>query len=294
MTSTVQPPSALKVRIGVALGGGALNSLDGFGEVLDHLEGNGFDSVWLPETFLAGTVDPVVGLAFAAARVRRLKLGTHIVMPGRNPFHAAKQLAQLDRLSGGRLLLTFVAGINTDAERLAQGLPNGDRTTWFDEHLPRMRRWWAGETVDGLALDTLPLQDPLEVWLGGQSSTAVERAGRLAEGWLPGAIRIDEAIRLRTAVQAAAAAHDRTISPEHFGINISYTRGDVAPVLPPAPRGTGDPAEVVAIGASALRALLERWIDAGFSKIVVRPLAPPGDWRAELEALAGIVGDLQT
>ena len=68
----------------------------------------------------------------------------------------------------------------------------------------------------------------------------------------------------------------------------------MAPVLPPAPRGTGDPAEVVAIGASALRALLERWIDAGFSKIVVRPLAPPGDWRAELEALAGIVGDLQT
>ena len=158
----------MKVRIGVALGGRTAMPLEQFGAVLDDLELLGFDSVWLPETFLGGTVDPVVGLAYAAARVRRLKLGTHIVTPGRPPFALAKALAQLDRLSGGRLLLTFVAGLNDRAERAAQGLPTGDRTKWFDEHLPRIRSWWTGATVDGLTLDTMPQQQPLEVWLGGR------------------------------------------------------------------------------------------------------------------------------
>ena len=283
----------MKVRIGLALGGRALTGLDGFGRLLDDLEANGFDSIWLPETFLGGTVDPVVGLSFAAARVSRLKLGTHIVMPGRNPFLAAKQLAQLDRLSGGRLLLTFVAGINDPAERAAQGLPDGNRTTWFDEHLPRMRRWWAGETVDGLALDTLPLQAPLEVWLGGQSPSALARAGRLADGWLPGAITVEQAIEARAEVQGAAAAAGREISVEHFGINVAYTWGTEIPPTP-QPRGTGDPRDVVAIGEEHLREVLGRWIEAGFTKIVVRPFGAPPDWSAELRTLAQAVGNLQT
>ena len=136
----------MKVRIGVAVG--AL-PLDRFGGVLDALDELGFDSVWLPETFQRGGVDPLVGLAFAAARVPRLKLGTHLVAPGRNPYVLARELAQLDELSGGRLLLTLVAGLDEPAERRAQGMPTGDRTPWFDEHLPAMRDWWAGNEVDG-------------------------------------------------------------------------------------------------------------------------------------------------
>ncbi len=86
----------MKVRIGVAVG--AL-PLERFGTVLDALDECGFDSVWLPETFQRGGVDPLVGLAFAAARAPRLKLGTHLVAPGRNPYVLARELAQLDRLS---------------------------------------------------------------------------------------------------------------------------------------------------------------------------------------------------
>ena len=126
----------MKLRIGVAVGGRSSLPIEQLGDVVDQLDGLGFDSIWLPETFLTGSIDPLVGLAYTAARVRRLKLGTHLVTPGRNPYALAKALAQLDRLSGGRLLLTFVAGINDPAERAAQGLPDGDRTTWFDEHLP--------------------------------------------------------------------------------------------------------------------------------------------------------------
>ena len=276
----------MKVRIGVAYAGG----LDPFADALDAMESCRFDSVWLPETFLNGTVDPVVGLSFAAARVSRLKLGTHIVGPGRNPFQFARTLAQLDRVSGGRLLLNLVAGIDTPEERRAQGWPSGNRTAWIDSTLPQLRAWWSGAEVDGLVLTPLPVQQPLEVWLGGQAPAALERAGALGDGWMPGAIRIADAVDGRAAVESAASAAGRAISPEHFGINLSYVWGSSLPELPVR---RGDPTDVTAAGIDALRALIGRWVDAGFTKFVVRPIAPPPDWPVELSRLADAVLDLQ-
>ena len=285
----------MKNRIGVAIGGRGAMDLGELGSLLDELDGLGFDSIWIPETFLTGSIDPLIGLAYAAARVRRLKLGTHIVTPGRNPYALAKSLAQLDRLSNGRLLLTFVAGLNDPLERAAQGMPEGDRTLWFDEHLPRLRAWWAGEAVDGLVLDSRPMQDPLEVWIGGQAPKALERVGRLGDGWLPGGITVEDALRSKAVIDEVAARHGRQISPEHFGINIAYTLGPEAPAVPPLPgRVVADTRDVVAVGPDHLRATLTRWIDAGFTKIIVRPIAPPADWAAELRALAPVVLDLQT
>jgi probable F420-dependent oxidoreductase len=260
----------MKVRIGVAIG--AL-PLEQFGAVVDDLETLGFDSIWLPESFQRGGVDPLVGLGFAAARARRLKLGTHLVAPGRNPYVLARELAQLDRLSGGRLLLTLVAGLDDPAERIAQGIPTGDRTGWFDEHLDRMRGWWAGEEVDGITLDTRPQQDPLEVWLGGKANRALVRAGRLSDGWLAGRTTLEEAVAAKAVIDAAAADAGREISPEHFGTNLMYSwDGD----LPP------------------LRDQVAAWVDAGFSKLVVRPAVSPTQWGPELRRLAEDVLDLQT
>jgi alkanesulfonate monooxygenase SsuD/methylene tetrahydromethanopterin reductase-like flavin-dependent oxidoreductase (luciferase family) len=260
----------MKVRIGVAVGALAVER---FGPLLDDLDGLGFDSIWLPESFQRGGIDPLVGLAYAAARVPRLKLGTHLVAPGRNPFVLARELAQLDQLSGGRLLLTFVAGIDEPAERAAQGLPTGDRTVWFDEHLGRIRDWWAGKEVDGLTLDARPRQDPLEVWLGGRVRRALVRAGRLSDGWLSGRTTLDEAVASKAVIEDAAAEAGRQISPEHFGTNLAYSWDGE---LPP------------------LREQIAQWVDAGFSKLVVRPMTAPDDWGPELRRLADDVLDLQT
>ena len=52
--------------------------------------------------------------------------------------------------------------------------------------------------------------------------------------------------------------------------------------------------ELTPVGLPALRQLIERFLDVGFSKFVVRPVAPPSSWRAELEALSAAVGNLQT
>lgn len=284
----------MKVRIGFAVGGERMVGIERYGAVLDDLERFGFDSVWLPETFLGGTFDPLVGLGYAAARVGRLKLGTHFVAPGRNPVQAARQLANLDRLSGGRLLLVFVPGLADAAERRAQGMPTGDRAAWFDEHLPTLRALWRGDEVDGVRLEPTPLQQPLEVWLGGKLPAALERCGRLSDGWLPGVITIDEAVAGKVVIDQVAADHGRAISPEHFGINLSYTR-DAGGSLADVPRRTpGDPSDVIAFGLPALRTLVSRWVEAGFTKIVVRPVHPPTDWSEELAALADAVLDLQT
>ena len=260
----------LKVRIGVAVG--AL-PLDRYAGVVEDLEAFGFDSIWLPESFQRGGVDPLVGLSFAAARTARLKLGTHLVAPGRNPYVLARELAQLDQLSAGRLLLTFVAGLDEPAERIAQGLPVGDRTGWFDEHLDRMRAWWHGDAVDGITLDARPQQDPLEVWLGGRAHRALVRAGRLSDGWLAGRQTLDEAITAKAVIDAAADEAGREISPEHFGTNLTYGWDGE---LPP------------------LRDQIAAWVAAGFSKLVVRPAVPPDDWGPELRRLADDVLDLQT
>jgi hypothetical protein len=96
-------------------------------------------------------------------------------------------------------------------------------------------------------------------------------------------------------IEEAAAKAGRSISPEHFGMSIGYARTAIDPATAKVmaarrPRSV----ELTPVGLPALRERIERFIDVGFSKFVVRPLAAPASWRAELEDLAAAVGNLQT
>ena len=104
----------MKIRIGVGAGG-ASASAEALGELVGGLDGLGFDSLWLSEVLTGPVLDPMVGLAWAAASNPRLKIGTTALLPGRNVLRLAKQLASLDRLSGGRLLVTLVPGLTYPA-----------------------------------------------------------------------------------------------------------------------------------------------------------------------------------
>jgi probable F420-dependent oxidoreductase len=293
----------MKIRIGVG-SGGASSSPAALAELVAAIDDLGFDSLWLSEVLTGPVLDPVVGLAWAGASHPRLKLGTTMLLPGRNVIRLAKQLASLDVLSNGRLLVTLVPGLTHEPERDAIGGDPKRRGAFIDEALPLMRRLWAGETVshDGAAgrfhdvkLSPVPVQQPLEVWLGGTVPAALERCGRLSDGWLPSLCTPEEAAAGRVVIEDAAARAGRTISAEHFGMSIGYARAPIDPATARAmtarrPRSV----ELTPVGLPALRALIERFITVGFSKFVVRPLAPPASWRAELETLAGAVGDLQT
>src|SRR4051794_41506154 len=104
-----------------------------------------FDSLWVSERIGGESPDPVVAMAFAAGRTTRLKFGTAVmVLPGRNPVLVAKELASLDRLSGGRLLPAFGLGVADAHEQQAFGVARNERAAWFDEALPLIRRVWVG------------------------------------------------------------------------------------------------------------------------------------------------------
>jgi probable F420-dependent oxidoreductase len=293
----------MKVRIGVGAAASAATPR-ALAELVDGIGDLGFDSVWLSEVLTGPVLDPLVGLAWAAAANPRVKLGTTMLLPGRNVVRLAKELASLDVLSDGRLLVTLVPGLTYAPERDAIGVDPRQRGAVIDEALPLLRRLWAGETVshEGVAgsfhdvsLSPRPVQQPLEVWLGGTAPAALERCGRLSDGWLPSLCTPEEAAAGRRVIEDVAARAGRSISPEHFGMSIGYAREPIDPATARTmaarrPRSL----ELTPVGLPALRRRLESFLAVGFSKFVVRPVVPPASWRAELESLAGAIGDLQT
>jgi probable F420-dependent oxidoreductase len=295
----------MKIRFAVGPHAGSLAGAEivAFAESLEHA---GFDGLWLSDLPVAPVLDPLLGLALAAGRTSRLHLGANLVPLGRNPFLLAKALAQLDQISGGRLLLSFVTGLGQPGERQALGLDGVRRGDVLEEVLGLVRSWWAGDAVDHrserwkfdqLAPATRPVQDPLEVWLGGRGPQALDRVGRIADGWLGAQLTPPEAEVARRHIQDAARHAGREVDPEHFGMSIPYTH-DVpeTELLAPlaARRSDIDPRAFVAVGQTGLRDFIAGYVDAGLSKFVVRPLTPVASWSEEATWLTEAILNLQT
>jgi probable F420-dependent oxidoreductase len=297
----------MKVRIGLGLGVQGLADDTRFGDVVDALEGNGFDSLWLSERVAGDAPDPVVGLAYAAGRTEKIKLGTSAqVLPGRNPALLAKEWASLDRLSGGRALPAFGLGNPVAAEWHAFGVDREARASIFDEALPLIRRFWTEDRVDHagehfyfhqLSVRPKPVQQPPDVWLGGRAKSELRRCGRLGDGWLASFATPGDCAAGRPVIDDAAAGADRAIDPEHFGAMVSYVHDEIPEAVRTrlaAFRPDTDPADLVPVGLDALRARLGEYVDVGFSKLVLVPLAEPADWGDELTRVGAAVLDLQT
>ena len=295
----------MKVRFAVAPHSG---SLPGAGILAfgDALEASGFDGVWLSDLPVAPVLDPLLGIALLAGRTERLRLGANVVPLGRNPFLLAKQLAQLDQLSAGRLLLSFVTGLDQPGEREALGLRGSSRGATVEEVLGFLRAWWAGESVDHhsdrwsyteLAPAARPVQKPLEVWLGGRGPKALDRVGRVADGWLGAQLTPEEARVARERIQESAARAGREVDPEHFGLSIAYARSNPGPQVlggVAARRADIDPFALVPVGADGLGTFIQGYIDAGLSKFVVRPATSVDSWEDEAQWLADAILQLQT
>ena len=286
----------MKVRFGFTVGPDV--SAEQFPGVVDDLERLKFDSVWIPEVLLQSTLDPIVALTFAAARTTRLKLGSHLIIPGKNPVLLARQLAQLDRFSNGRLLIVGVLGLPDEAEAGAQMLGRSERSAALAEVVALLRRLWSGDTVDhagarhqlsGVRVTPTPMQEPLEIWLAGQVPAALKRCGEMGDGWMPGLVLPKEAAELRVQIERAAADVGRSMDPEHYGVNLFYSSGPLPAAVVDrfsSRRSSGSVDELVPVGMDALRARVDEWLAAGFSKFLVRPVVPPRDWTDELEMLA--------
>ena len=137
-------------------------------------------------------------LSFCAAATTTLRVGTALaVLPMRDPFWLAKQAATIDQLSNGRLMLALGIGAYREefaawAPRLA---PKARRGEMMDEGLELMRRLFTERrvthegkyyAVHDVEMYPKPKRDPFALWVGGHNMETVERAARLATGWLPG------------------------------------------------------------------------------------------------------------
>ena len=290
----------MKIRIGVGVGGGvASGDPEVFATVVDGLERLGFDSLWVAERAGGPALDPVVSMTFAAARTTRLKFGPSVmVLPGRNPVLLAKAMASLDRISNGRLLPAFGLGVADTAEHQAFGVARMDRAAWFNEALPLMRRLWTEDVVehhgprfhlDAARVDVKPVQQPLDVWMGGIAPSELRRVGRLSDGWLPSFVTPDDVRAGIAAVNQHAGEAGRAIDPEHYGVLLAYTDSPLPDRFLQAIKlrqPDKSPGDLVASTRQELRPKIEAFIETGASKFVVMPLGEPPDWEAEIEALA--------
>ena len=155
------------------------------GEVAEQM---GFDSFWLPENHFSGPAaipSPLMLLAVVAARTTRLKLGsTSYLLPIRNPLLAAEEVAVLDRLSGGRVILGIGRGFQ-DAMFETFGVPVKEKRARFKANLAQMISAWQGEPVchhDGepVTLSPLPVQQPHPpLWVAAFGPLAIKQAASL-------------------------------------------------------------------------------------------------------------------
>lgn len=166
-------------------------------------------------------LDPLVALSFLAAATDRILLGTGIViLPQRNPLVLAKQVASLDVLSQGRLLLGIGVGY-LEPEFRAIGVPLTDRGARSDEYLAAMRHLWTddepafdGKYVSFSGIDAYPrpaTPDGPPIIVGGSTPAAFRRAVSSGHGWYGFALTPEDTARsiagLRTAAEQVERAH---------------------------------------------------------------------------------------
>ena len=131
---------------------------------------------------------------FLAGLTERIELFSGIlILPQRQTALVAKQAAEVDVLSRGRLRLGVAVGWNP-VEFAAQGEDFGNRGRRIEEQIAVLRALWTQElvTFEGrwhdirdVGINPLPVQRPIPIWIGGQSAPVVERVARLGDGWIP-------------------------------------------------------------------------------------------------------------
>ncbi len=178
-------------------------------------ESMGFDSFWLPENHFTGPAaipSPLMLLAAVASRTERIRLGsTSYLLPIRNPILAAEEVAVLDRLSNGRVILGLGRGFQ-DAMFATFDIPTSEKRKRFKENLTRMISAWAGEPIsefenEPVYLAPLPVQQPHPpLWVAAFGPLAIKQAGSLGLPYIASPVESIDSLEANISAHRSHAA----------------------------------------------------------------------------------------
>jgi probable F420-dependent oxidoreductase len=221
--------------------------------VAREVEQLGFDSIWLgdhvaipsDEVDIYGNayLDCFTTLAYLAGHTT-LRLGTHVaVVPYRHPVLAAKIIATVDVLSGGKLVLGVGSG-HVPGEAAALNTDYATRGAITDEYLDVMIKMWTQDVVshhgtwinfDDLCPMTHPVQRPLPLLIGGSGKVAMRRALRLGAGWTPMAATVENLRPLLAELAELAEADGKPVPETTVRVRM-HLADDPTSVRPGNPR----------------------------------------------------------
>lgn len=156
----------------------------------------GYHSLWVQEQIIGATavLEPISLLSYVAAATTTVGLGTAVLIAStRNPVYLAKQLATLDQVSGGRLIVGLALGGSRRQYALLDG-PSERRVGHFIESIDVIKALWAHAEprfdgyfwkLDGETISPRPVQQPHPpIWMGGRHADGLKRAASIADGWM--------------------------------------------------------------------------------------------------------------
>jgi alkanesulfonate monooxygenase SsuD/methylene tetrahydromethanopterin reductase-like flavin-dependent oxidoreductase (luciferase family) len=274
-----------------------------------HAEDAGLDSVWHGDHLMVGgpVLDATIGLAVAATATTRVRIGTSVFVPAIRPLAwAAKQVASLVWVSGGRLVLGVGSGGGPEQWATA-GVPYGERGRRTDDALQLLPPLMAGE---GVVLPDAPGTSPAQlmpgvevppIWVGNASAVAIRRAARLGDGWFPSLIGPHE---VAAGVRSLAELRPEGRSPATIAVGATgmLGAGDETTTRERLARGVsqayGRPLDEVLdiplVGPpAAVAERLAAYAAAGAHHVVVG-LGGEGGWRDQCSALGEVRTLLRT
>jgi alkanesulfonate monooxygenase SsuD/methylene tetrahydromethanopterin reductase-like flavin-dependent oxidoreductase (luciferase family) len=247
---------------------------------------------------------PTPTLGRLLAETGDMPVGILYLAPFLHPVLLAEQVGTLAAFAPEPLTLVLSIGAREGAFR-AFGMTEKSRVSRTEEAVPLVRRLLAGETVDhqgrhfrleGARVNPLP-RVPTPIWIGGRMGAAVERAGRLGDGWLTGTTSNDaelsaELERYRKAASEAGRPRVAVLRRDvHVGRDDDDARSAVAPILERGyRRATLGWDELLVGGPARVAARLRRYEEMGFGTALLRPIV--GDHAAMLDSLRRLGGDV--
>jgi probable F420-dependent oxidoreductase len=230
-------PAAIRDWAQAAEGLGMSHAIT-YDHVLGAVHADREPKLWGPYTERDAFHEPFVLFAWLAAQTRRLELATGVlILPQRQTALVAKQAAEIDVLSGGRLRLGVGIGwVPDEFDALNERYENRGRRS--EEQLAVLRTLWTEQPasfsgrwhhLDRAGIAPLPVQRPIPIWIGTHSEAGLRRVGQLADGWMPTRNPLKDTDRIRALrAQITAAAQDAGRDPALIGVDPQVVFGWVA------------------------------------------------------------------